>query len=187
MGVALEKKNRKAGRPSVVWSNLESPESINELARRVCLLGATNADLAMFFGVSVKTIEGWMDTKPDFAKAVREGKQFADAKVAESLYHRSIGYSHPSEKIMTVSNGKGEGSHVERIDTIEHYPPDPTSMIFWLKNRRPDLWRDKVDLNGANVHVGDVINNDNRKQTVNIVEVPKEQARAAYERMLAVK
>ena len=36
-----------------------------------------------------------------------------------------------------------------RVKTTKHYPPDPTSMIFYLKNRRPDRWRDKQELAGS--------------------------------------
>ena len=53
-----------------------------------------------------------------------------------TLYHRAVGYSYDSEKIF--SNG-------ERIQYREHVPPDVTAQMFWLKNRRPDEWRDRQD------------------------------------------
>ena len=31
---------------------------------------------------------------------------------------------------------------VEVYDEV-HIPPDPTAQIFWLKNRKPDQWREK--------------------------------------------
>ena len=58
------------------------------------------------------------------------------------MYHRANGYSHPAVKFLTVSDGEGMGSHIEALHYIEHYPPDTTAGIFWLKNRRPDRWRD---------------------------------------------
>lgn len=57
--------------------------------------------------------------------------------MTKSLYRRANGYDQPSEKIFCY---EGE---VVRADTSTHIPPDTTAAIFWLKNRRPDLWRDK--------------------------------------------
>ena len=45
-----------------------------------------------------------------------------------------------TEKIF-CSRGK-----VIRVETVEHYPPDTTAMIFWLKNRQPDRWRDRAEV-----------------------------------------
>lgn len=124
---------KKTGRPSKF-----KPEYV-DLARKFCLLGATGADLARMFEVGTTAIDVWIKEKPDFAAAVKEGRLEADAKVAASLFHRATGYSHPAVKIFLH-----EGKPVE-VPYTEHYPPDATSMIFWLKNRRPDLWRDKIE------------------------------------------
>ena len=65
------------------------------------------------------------------------GKQAADDRVERSLYQRANGYSHPAVKTFMTRDGKT----VEHKYT-EHYPPDTTAAIFFLKNRRPDRWRD---------------------------------------------
>ena len=122
---------RGRGRPS------KYRDEFPEQARKLCLLGATDTDWARFFEVAESTLSEWKVLHQDFREALKAGKELADAVIAESLYHRAKGYSHPAVKILTV------GGAVEKVDYIEHYPPDPTSMIFWLKNRRPDLWRDK--------------------------------------------
>jgi len=109
-----------------------------EQATNLCLLGATDADLARFFGFDERTINRWKDSHPEFAEALREGKEGADANIGKSLFQRATGYSHPSEEIKVV---EGE---IVRVPITKQYPPDTTAMIFWLKNRRPDLWRDKV-------------------------------------------
>jgi hypothetical protein len=62
-----------------------------ELAHNYCLLGATDADLAGFFGVNVSTIRNWQKQQPAFHQAVRQGKTIADGKVARALYERAIG------------------------------------------------------------------------------------------------
>ena len=117
-----------------------------EQATKLCLLGATNADLADFFRVAIRTVERWTVEHEDFCRAVKEAKDTADAKVERSLFQRAVGYSYDSEKIFNGKDG------IVRADTREHVPPDVTAQIFWLKNRQRDRWRDKQDVE----HTGDV-------------------------------
>lgn len=112
-------------------------------ARKLCLLGATDPELADFFGVSRTTIKTWKKKHPEFLAALNEGKETADAQVAEKLYRRAMGYSHKAVKIITVPRGNNQGSDVEQVPYVERYPPDVTACIFWLKNRRPAQWRDR--------------------------------------------
>ena len=134
--VGMEKK--RGGRPS-----LYKPEYA-ELARKFCCLGATDAELARFFEVNVDTVHEWKKVHPGFSDAIKAGKEQADAEVATKLFHRAMGYEHPEDDIRAVSLGEGRGSEIVITPTVKHYPPDTTAAIFWLKNRRPDLWRDKV-------------------------------------------
>jgi hypothetical protein len=134
-----------------------------DLAKKYCLLGAIDQDLADFFNVCIATIQNWKLKHPKFVKAIREGKAVADAKVAESLFHRACGYKHPDTHFSVVSDGQGEGSHVEKEEIVKHYPPDSTACIFWLKNRRPDRWTDKKDVE-AKINVNDTINYDKIKK-----------------------
>lgn len=113
-------------------------------AAKLCALGATDADLADFFEVSIRTIERWRGEHEDFCRAVKEAKETADARVERSLYQRALGYSHDAVKIM---QNAGE---IVRAEYREHYPPDTTAAIFWLKNRKPEEWRDKIQ----NEHTG---------------------------------
>ena len=71
-----------------------------------------------------------------------DGKSRADAGVAASLFHRAKGYSHDAVKI--VADAKTGAEHI--VPYTEHYPPDTTACIFWLKNRRKNDWRDGHDV-----------------------------------------
>ena len=62
-----------------------------EQARRLCLLGATDRELARCFEVSEGTINRWKRKHPEFAEALKRGKAFADAEVAEALYRKALG------------------------------------------------------------------------------------------------
>jgi hypothetical protein len=76
-----------------------SREEYDEQARKLCLLGATDAELADFFGVSEQTLNTWKKVHPKFLESMNRGKIIADAEVAEKLYHRACGYSHEAVKI----------------------------------------------------------------------------------------
>ncbi|WP_210319943.1 hypothetical protein [Camelimonas fluminis] len=80
----------------------------------------------------------WKRGNPEFCYAVKKGKLVADANVAEALYRRAVGYSHPAVRISAAADGR----HVA-IPYVRKYPPDTTAAIFWLKNRRPAEWSDK--------------------------------------------
>src|SRR5450631_4070388 len=66
-----------------------------ELAHNYCLLGATNEVLGDFFGVTRRTIQNWIATHPDFAKAVRRGRAVADARRREHASCRRLSRSAP--------------------------------------------------------------------------------------------
>jgi hypothetical protein len=111
----------------------------NEQARKLCLLGATDAELAGFFGVDERTINRWKIVHPEFCQAIKKGKEVADAEVADSLYQRAKGYSHPEDQIFQF-----QGEPVI-VPTTKHYPPDTAAAFIWLKNRRGKDWREKVE------------------------------------------
>lgn len=110
-----------------------------EQARKLCLLGATDAELAEFFEVSESTLNLWKKDHPEFSESIKKGKTQADADVADRLYQRAMGYEHPEVDIRVVS---GE---IIKTDITKIYAPDPTAAIFWLKNRQKAKWRDKVE------------------------------------------
>lgn len=111
-------------------------------AQKLCLLGATDKDLAEFFEVTDRTINRWRIQHKDFCRSLKLAKDEADARVERSLYHKATGYTFDSEKVFQY-----EGQ-VVRAKTQEHVPPDTTAMIFWLKNRQPQLWRDRIEHTG---------------------------------------
>ncbi len=109
-------------------------------ALKLCRMGATRADLADFFGVPETTLTRWVGAHAAFREALVNGSALADAAVAESLFRRATGYSYEAVKI--VADAKTGAQHI--VPYTEHCPPDTTAAMFWLKNRRPDLWRDRA-------------------------------------------
>ena len=105
---------------------------------KLCRLGATDAEVANFFDISEATLNTWKITHPEFLESIKSGKHFADAEVADKLFKRATGYHHPEVDIKVI-NGE-----IVQTELVKHYPPDATSMIFWLKNRQKSKWSDKV-------------------------------------------
>lgn len=127
--------NKGGGRPTAF-----KPEHVL-LVEKIAKLGATNVEIGDILGVSERTIETWTVSNVEFSAALKRGKLLADAEVANSLYRRAVGYSHDAVKI--VADAKTGSEHI--VPYTEHYPPDTTAGIFWLKNRRRSEWRDKQD------------------------------------------
>ncbi len=120
------------GRPSKF-----KPEFV-EQAAKLCKLGATDKDLADFFEVSINTVENWKANE-EFLGSLKSGKDVADDRVERSLYQRAVGYTYDAVHFSSFQGA------VTATQYREHVPPDVTAQIFWLKNRRRDEWRDKLD------------------------------------------
>ena len=104
-----------------------------ELARWMARYGLTAVEIAQELGVSRPLLYQWRKRYPDFAAAMDEGRDLADARVEDSLYQRAVGIHASIRK----TNRQGQ---VVEVDVFE--PGDVTACIFWLKNRRPAQWRD---------------------------------------------
>lgn len=121
------------GRPSEFVS-ADIPK-IAELARQ----GATDAEIADYIGVHVNTIGRWKQQHREFRWALKKGREIADERVEASLYRRALGYELRTEKIFC------KDGEVTRVPQTEYVQPDVTAQIFWLKNRKPQEWRESRD------------------------------------------
>ena len=112
----------------------------DQLAFNYSLLGATDKDLAKYFDVSEATIDNWKIDYPSFFESIKDGKEKADANVAQSLYKKALGYKQKTQKAMQYQGD------VVIAEVDEEVPPDTTAAIFWLKNRQGKNWRDKQEI-----------------------------------------
>lgn len=105
-------------------------------AEGLAKLGKIEDDIAAAMGIHVSTLRDWKKKHPEFSVALKIGKSEADTAVEQSLYRRAMGYEYKEVKIVN------DGERVEK--TVKQVAPDVTAQIFWLKNRKPEEWRDKV-------------------------------------------
>ena len=128
-----------------------------KIAKALAKLGATDLEVAQALSVAVSTVALWKVQHKEFSDALTVTKEVADQNVVQSLYKRATGYSITEVDIRVI-----EGQIVE-TEITKHYPPDPTAMIFWLKNRDKANWRDKHEVEhsgGISVVKADALDED---------------------------
>ena len=106
--------------------------------------GLTDEQIAEKIGISRSTLSDWKNKFSDISDALKKGKEIVDIQVENALLKRALGYEYDEQRIE-----KSEKDGTKIIQTVKHVPPDVGAAAFWLKNRRPDKWRDKptVDAN----------------------------------------
>jgi len=116
-------------------------EKYAEQARKLALLGATDQEVADFFGVNVRTVYRWKVCFPEFSQALNVGKAEADERVKRSLFMKAVGYEQDEVKIFMPAGAEKPVYATYRAKVA----PDTTAAIFWLKNRDKANWRDRID------------------------------------------
>lgn len=114
------------------------PDITPELAEQYARDGLINKEIADKLGISTSTLYNWQKKYVEFSEALKKGKQVVDAKVEKALLKRALGYDYEEIKVTVNESGQKK---VEK--TKKQVRPDTTAQIFWLKNRLPDKWRDK--------------------------------------------
>lgn len=97
--------------------------------------GLTDEQIAKNMGINRTTLIDWKKKYVDISNTLKKGKEVVDFEVENALLKRALGYDYKEE---TYEDG------VLKKVVTKHMAPDTTAQIFWLKNRKPDKWRDKV-------------------------------------------
>lgn len=116
--------------------------------------GLTNIQIAQNIGVGERTFSEWVIRFPAISAALKKGKEPVDIQVENALLRRALGYDY--EETITEMEDLGGGrtkKHVRKV--TKHVPADTTAQIFWLKNRKPKQWREKMEA-AVNVDVEDL-------------------------------
>ena len=144
LGITEEERYKKRGRKTLFRDVM-----IKE-GEKLAGLGHTMEEIASFWGVSKRSLERWSHKYPEFCRALKDGRIRADVAVETSLYKRAMGYSYTETtyKEVVPRDGPlaGEKIRYKEKEVVKMMPPDVTAGIFFLKNRRPDMWRDMRDL-----------------------------------------
>ena len=122
--------------------------------------GLTDEQIAGNMGINVRTLYLWKKKSVQIFQSLKVGKEVADIEVENALRKKALGFRETEQTVSTrrtveYENGKRIREVTEPVVTEveKYYPPDTTAQIFWLKNRKPEKWRDKqeqkVDLTEA--------------------------------------
>ena len=115
--------------------------------------GLTDEQIAHNIGIRVSTLYDWQNRFPDISEALKKGKAPVDLEVENALLKKALGFTTKVRKPIKVKTKKQlkdkgliEEEHIEYVDEDVYIPPDTTAQIFWLKNRRPERWRDRQEV-----------------------------------------
>lgn len=100
--------------------------------------GLNDVQIARLIGISRSTLGSWKKKYPVISDTLKKGKEVVDRQVENALLKRALGYT--VEEITEITDDKGKTS-IKKV--IKPVLPDVTAQIFWLKNRKADVWRDK--------------------------------------------
>ena len=100
--------------------------------------GLTDEQIAKNMGISLSTFYEWKNKFSEISESLKKGKEVVDREVENALLKAALGYKYEEE----VVTNKGQVVKVKKYEK-----PNVTAIIFWLKNRKPDVWRDKQEFN----------------------------------------
>lgn len=115
--------------------------------------GLTDEQIAHNIGIHVSTLYEWKKKYKEFDEALKRGKEVVDYIIENALLKSAMGYQYDEVTQVRIDDedtGKSEMTEVKRV--TKDVAPNPTALIFYLKNRQPHKWRDKKQLE-ANVEV----------------------------------
>src|SRR5690625_137457 len=113
--------------------------------------GLTDEQIAHNVGISRSTLADWKNKYPDISDALKRGKEVVDIMVENALLKRALGYKYDEvikelAEIRNEETGRLEKMLIETKRVTKEVHPDTTAQIFWLKNRKPQEWRDKHEI-----------------------------------------
>lgn len=133
-----KKPKNKGGRPKEDVADKVDFEQVERLGG----LGMTDVEIGYILGYHEDTINRYKKDKR-FLQALKDGKAKANSMVVAALYKRAIGYTYEEVTYEAIKYGNGMPSENVKVKTvIKHVEPHPTALVFFLKNRMPDRYRD---------------------------------------------
>lgn len=130
------------------WLEPEGLLKIEAWARN----GLTDQQIADNMGITPKTLYRWKDSYSQICQSLKRGKEVVDIQVENALLKRALGYSYDEvTRELCDDNETGKGKLKITKVVTKNVAPDTTAQIFWLKNRKPESWRDKKDVQHSGV------------------------------------
>jgi len=129
---------------NLVYKGKYNKNTFPDLVKTFAQQGLTDAEIARKLGISLSTFYIYRRKYPKFAKSLTAGKEPVDIEVEQALFKRAMGREIPIEEVTEVTSATGNVTKTVK-KYKKYYLGDTIAQIFWLKNRQPERWRDKID------------------------------------------
>ena len=145
---AAEAKPNKKRRVQIAFEKWMDPDGLT-LVTAYARDGLTRKEMAKKMGIGERTLYDWIRDIPQFRQAIKNGKEWADVTVENALFQSATGYTvtvRKPIKLRTVKVRDGNRRETEEVQYVNedvHIPANTTAQIFYLKNRKPEAWRDR--------------------------------------------
>jgi predicted DNA-binding transcriptional regulator AlpA len=153
-----------------------NPKTFPKRAEQYAREGKIDMQIAAKLGISESTYYDYQNKYPEFSEAIKRGKSVIDQEVESALLKRALGYKYEEIKTEIIDGqdkkpdkdgqmAKSKAGTRQKVTKVtKEVPADTTAAIFWVKNRMPDKWRDKV------VNETHITDETMRKQTQDIFD-----------------
>lgn len=104
--------------------------------------GLTEKQIAHNLGVAYSTFRVYKEKYPALSAVLKKGREVIDFEVEGALIKRALGYSYVEVTNELVEDETTGSAELKVVKTVtKQVAPDVTAQIFWLKNRKPNEWK----------------------------------------------
>jgi len=151
MKYVKKKVKEKPGRKKL-WEELDMDSKLDSIEGWT-KQGSTDKEICEMLNISRETFYKWKREKKLFSDAIKKGKEVSNGELLNSAFKAATGFMYTEKQAFKVKDYKkinGELKQIERVEVVEverYSPPDHTMNIFMVKNRLPEQYKDKHEVN----------------------------------------
>lgn len=152
-----QKKDRTGiGGRKPLWETMDMPSKLDAV-KGWALQGSTDEEMYTMLDISKDTFYKWKNEFPEFSESIKKGKLISNGEILNSAFKQSVGFEYVEEQVFKLKSyelmddgtGQKKLMQIEKLETvpvIRISPPNPTMSIFMLKNRLPEDYKDKQEV-----------------------------------------
>lgn len=129
------------------WLTEEGLERVNQWAEK----GLSLKQISHNMGIAYGTLFEWQREFPQLNDVIKKGQMVVTEEVENAMFMAATGYEYEEETSELMDNG--ELKVVKKVKKSQ--APNVTAQIFWLKNKNPQEWKDRVEVKSE--HEGKII------------------------------
>lgn len=123
------------------------PKTFPALAEGYARAGLIDTEICERLRISQTSFYKYQELHPEFTEAIKRGKAPVDFEVENALLKRAMGFEYEEKTTEVEIGADGQPRPAKIRTTKKMIAGDVGAQAFWLKNRKPETWRDKHDVN----------------------------------------